>query len=153
MARPRQPIELIEAKGKKHLTKAEIETRKNSELKVSLKNVCIPNYLPVKLKREFEEIASKLLQVGVMTELDEDCLARYLLAKKSYLKYTSMLNKAIKENSIIEMEKLMNMQDKSFKQCRASANDLGLTIASRCKLVMPETKEQPKENKFAKFGG
>jgi P27 family predicted phage terminase small subunit len=153
VARPRQPIELIEAKGKKHLTKAEIEARKNSELKVDLKNVCVPDYLPAKLQNEFKEIASKLLYVGVMTELDEDCLARYLLSKQSYLKYTSMLNKATQQNRIIEMEKLMTMQDKAFKQCRASANDLGLTIASRCKLVMPETKEPPKENKFAKFGG
>ena len=153
MARPRQPIELIEAKGKKHLTKAEIRARKSSELKVDLKDVCIPDYLSVKLQKEFEEIASKLLYVGVMTELDEDCLARYLLSKRNYLKYTSMLNKAIRQNKIIEMEKLTTMQDKSFKQCRACANDLGLSVSSRCKLIMPETKEPPKENKFAKFGG
>ncbi len=153
MARPRQPIELVKAKGKKHLTKAEIEAREKSELKVDLKDVNAPVYLPAKLKREFVEIADKLLIVGVMTELDEDCLARYLLSKQSYLQYTSMLNKATKKNNIVEMEKLMTMQDKAFKQCRACANDLGLTIASRCKLVMPETKEPPKENKFTKFGG
>jgi len=152
MARPRQPIELVVAKGKKHLTKAEIEERKKTELKVDLKNISIPKYLPTGLKDEFTEIASKLLEIGVMTELDEDCLARYLLSKQSYLQYTSMLNKATKNNKISEMEKLMTMQDKAFKQCRASANDLGLTIASRCKLVMPEVKEQPKENKFSKFG-
>lgn len=153
VARPRQPIELVKAKGKKHLTKAEIEAREKSELKVDLKDVNAPEYLPLKLKREFVEIADKLLIVGVMTELDEDCLARYLLSKQSYLQYTSMLNKATKKNNIVEMEKLMTMQDKAFKQCRACANDLGLTIASRCKLVMPETKEPPKENKFTKFGG
>lgn len=153
MARPRQPIELVKAKGKKHLTKQEIESREKSELKVDLKDVSVPNYLPSKLKKEFIDVANKLLIVGVMTELDEDCLARYLLSKESYLQYTKMLKKATKENKIIEMEKLMTMQDKAFKQCRASANDLGLTIASRCKLVMPETKEPPKENKFAKFGG
>ena len=152
MARPRQPIELVVAKGKKHLTKNEIELRKKSELKVDLKNISIPKYLPLKLKDEFTEIASKLLDIGVMTELDEDCRARYLLSKQSYLQYTSMLNQATKKNKISEMEKLMTMQDKAFKQCRASANDLGLTIASRCKLVMPEPKEQPKENKFSKFG-
>lgn len=153
MARPRQPIELVKAKGKKHLTKAEIESREKSELKVDLKDVSVPKYLPTKLKKEFVDIANKLLIVGVMTELDEDCLARYLLSKESYLQYTKMLKKATKENNIIEMEKLMTMQDKAFKQCRACANDLGLTIASRCKLVMPETKEPPKENKFNKFGG
>lgn len=153
MARPRQPIELVKAKGKKHLTKAEIEAREKSELKVDLKDVSIPEYLPAKLKEEFVDIANKLLIVGVMTELDEDCLARYLLSKQSYLQYTSMLNKATKNNKIIEMEKLMTMQDKAFKQCRACANDLGLTIASRCKLVMPVAEEKPKENKFSKFGG
>lgn len=152
-ARPRQPIELVKAKGKKHLTKQEIESREKSELKVDLKDVSVPNYLPSKLKKEFIDVANKLLIVGVMTELDEDCLARYLLSKESYLQYTKMLKKATKENNIIEMEKLMTMQDKAFKQCRACANDLGLTIASRCKLVMPETKEPPKENKFTKFGG
>lgn len=31
MARPRQPIELVVAKGKKHLTKAEIELREKTE--------------------------------------------------------------------------------------------------------------------------
>lgn len=153
VARPRQPIELVKAKGKKHLTKAEIEAREKSELKVELKNVSIPEYLPAKLKEEFVDVANKLLIVGVMTELDEDCLARYLLSKQSYLQYTSMLNKATKNNKIIEMEKLMTMQDKAFKQCRACANDLGLTIASRCKLVMPTIEEKPKENKFSKFGG
>lgn len=152
-ARPRQPIDLIVAKGKKHLSKAEIEARRELELKVDLKDIEIPSYLPDKLKEEFADVAKKLLEIGVMTELDEDCLARYLLSKQSYLQYTSMLNKATRENKIAEMEKLMSMQDKAFKQCRATANDLGLTIASRCKLVMPQTKEAPKENKFSKFGG
>ena len=153
MARPRQPIEVIKAKGKKHLTKAEIEARQKTELKVDLKNIKVPNYIKGKLAKEFREIASKLLDIGVMTELDEDCLARYLISKESYLKYTDMLNEFTRQNKILEMEKLLTMQDKVFKQCRACANDLGLTIASRCKLVVPEVKEKPKENKFSKFGG
>lgn len=88
-----------------------------------------------------------------MTELDEDCLTRYLLARQSYLQYTNMLNRAIRKNDIAEMEKLATMQDKAFKQCRASGNDLGLSITSRCKLIMPDVnKEEPKVNKFSKFG-
>lgn len=152
MARPRQPIEIIEAKGRTHLSKAQIEARKKAELKVDLKDVEVPEYLPPKLKEEFIEIANKLLEIGVMTELDEDCLARYLISKQNYLQYTAMLNKATRDNKITEMEKLMTMQDKAFKQCRATANDLGLTIASRCKLVMPQVETKPKENKFSKFG-
>ena len=153
MARPRQPIEVIEARGKKHLTKAEIEERKNSEIRVDLKNIEIPNYLSSKLKKEFEDIASKLLHVGIMTELDDDTLGRYLLAKEKYLKYTKLLNRAIRESDIVAMERLTSMQDKAFKQCRACANDLGLTIASRCKLIVPKAPDPPKKNKFLeKFG-
>lgn len=42
-------------------------------------------------------------------------------------------------------------QDRAFKQCRQCAVDLGMTISSRCKLVVPKTAEKAKENKFAKY--
>lgn len=153
MARPRQPIDVVIANNRKHLTKAEIETRRAQELKVDgFKNIQAPDYLPDKLEAEFNEIAEKLLAIGIMTELDEDTLARYLLSKQNYLQYTTLLNKATRESRISDAEKLMTMQDKAFKQCRACANDLGLTISSRCKLIAPQI-EQPakKENKFNKF--
>ena len=153
MARPRQPIELIEAKGKKHLTKKETENRKKQELKVEPKKeeIVAPEYLTEKLKNEFYETANKLLEIGIMTELDNDCLARYLMSKNLYLKYTSLVTKEISKGNITKIEKYMSIQDKAFKQCRSSANDLGLTISSRCKLVMPQTKEPEKQNKFTKF--
>lgn len=149
--RTRQPIELIQAKGKKHLTKEEIAERQASELKVDLKNINIPDYLTKKQKEEFQEIASKLLYIGIMTELDEDCLARYIISKHTYLSLTKKLNKKEIKNDIDQLDRIMTLQDKSFKQCRACANDLGLTITSRCKLVLPTPPENPKENKFAKF--
>lgn len=150
--RNRQPIDLVVAKGKKHLSKAEIEARRAQEIKVDFKNVKAPEYLPDTLHKEFDEIAGKLLAIGVMTELDEDALARYLLSKQTYLQYTSLLTKALRENRIGDADKLTTMQDKAFKQCRASASDLGLTIASRCRLVLPEGNTPPaKENKFMKF--
>ena len=154
MGRNRQPVALIEAKGKKHLSKKEKEEREKTEVKVDLKNVKIPSYLPKKLKKEFEEIAAKLLEIGIMTELDEDCLARYLLARKQYLLYTKLLNKAVREGDISKMEKLTSMRDKEAKQCRSCGNDLGLTVTSRCKLIMPPAPEPtPKKNKFLeKFG-
>ena len=150
--RNRQPVDLLIAKGKKHLGKDEIEARRAQEIKVDFKNVKAPEYLPESLHKEFDEIAAKLLAIGVMTELDEDALARYLLSKQTYLQYTSLLTKALKQNRIGDADKLTTMQDKAFKQCRASASDLGLTIASRCRLVLPEGNgPAPKENKFMKF--
>lgn len=151
MGRSKQPVDLLIAKGKKHLTKAEIQERRNSEIKVDFKDVKPPEYLPQSLVEEFNDIANKLITIGILTELDADCLARYLLSKQTYLQYTKLLTVALKKNDLNAMDKLMSLQDKAFKQTRASAGDLGLTISSRCKLVMPTVVEQVKTNKFDRF--
>lgn len=160
--RPKEPIDLIIAKGKKHLTKEEIENRKNTELKINHTDVNPPDYLSEKEKEEFNNIANILLEIGIMTELDEECLAHYLIANTSYIKYTKELRKL--ENKLIRtkdeekkkeilgfIDLYLKYQDRALKQCRDCANDMGLSITSRCKLVMPPSKDPPKENKFSKF--
>ena len=77
MAGQKQPIDLVMAKGKKHLTKEEINTRKSQEISVPFVDIQAPSYLPKKLQEEFDEIAAKLKSLNIMTELDEDCLARF----------------------------------------------------------------------------
>ena len=169
--RPREPIDLIKAKGKKHLTQAEYEERKNSELQVPFTDVTPPDYLSAKQKREFTEIADQLLQLNIMTELDVNVLGQYIIAKTLYLEYSDQLKKVMSKRNAVhkwgvieqiaencedeeEMRKLleailrrqrgddatvlMNLQDKAFKQCLACAKELGLTITSRVKLVIPQ---------------
>jgi P27 family predicted phage terminase small subunit len=150
VAGQRQPIELVIANGRKNLTKAEIEYRKNAELKAPAGDCSPPEYLPEKLKDEFADLAEKLKDIEIMTELDVDLLARYLLSKQAYLGLTSRYMKMLSSGNPTDLEKIANLQDKSFKQCQSAARDLGLTISSRCKLVVPKT-EEPKENKFARF--
>lgn len=153
MARPRQPIALVQAKGAKHLTKEEIAKREAEELNVPIpETIKPPDYIAdaPKLVEEFNDIASKLIALKILTELDADSLARYLLAKQNYLQYTSLLNSAIRKNKVAEMAAIQTMQDKAFKQVRAAASDLGLTISSRCRLVVPQAPEQ-KKNKFSRF--
>ena len=152
--RPRQPIALVQAKGAKHLTKAEIARREAEELSVPTPAVVHPpEYIAdaPKLVEEFNDIAEKLLALKILTELDADSLARYLLAKQNYLHYTSLLNSAIRKNKVAEMAAIQTMQDKAFKQVRAAASDLGLTISSRCRLVVPQAPTTPKGNKFSRF--
>ena len=38
-----------------------------------------------------------------------------------------------------------------FKQCRGCANDMGLTVTSRCRLVLPESARPPEENAFERL--
>lgn len=158
----KQPINLIIAKGKKHLTKAEIEERQKTEIHTDYVNVTAPDYLTEEQKVEFYKITEILLDIGIITELDEDCLAHYLISNTNYISYTKKLNelnlklskakKAEKKKEYMsEIDLYLIYQDRALKQCRACANDLGLSISSRAKLVMPKVNEPPKENKFDKF--
>lgn len=136
----KQPINLTLAKGRKHYTKAEIAERIAQEPNVPFTNIEAPAYLAASQQEEFYDIAYKLLDIGIMTELDEDCLATFIISKGLYLQYTKLLTQSIKGGKIDECSKYANVQDKFYRQCRTSAADLGLTITSRCKLIMPESK-------------
>lgn len=152
MSGQRQPIELVIAKGKKHLTKAEIEQRKQSEIKPCTDEIVAPTHLTKKQKEEFYKIAEQLKKLKIMGETDVDTLARYILSRDLYIKLTKQIQKKeILENPIV-LDKYMKNQDRAFKQCDVSAKALGLTISSRCRLVVPEIKEVvKKENKFKRF--
>lgn len=152
MAGQRQPLELILAKGDKHLTKAEIAERTAREVKPCTDDISAPSYLTKKQKEEFDRIADQLKKIKIFGETDVDTLARYILSREIYLKLTKQIQKkAILEDPIL-LDKYMKNQDRAYKQCHTAAKSLGLTIADRCRLVVPEIKtEVPKENRFAQF--
>lgn len=137
MPKQRQPVDMVIAKGRKHYTKKDIEERRAQEIEVPFKDIEAPAYLTGSLVDEFYDYAYKLLEIGVMTELDEDSLARYLISKQHYLKYSNLVTKAIQRGEVENSAKLITAQDKLYKQVRVAAADLGLTITSRCKLVVP----------------
>lgn len=149
VARPRQPTDLLLLKGKKHLTKEEIAKRKASEVKAPADKVKAPSYLPDDLKKEFRKIAKELLDIEIITNLDVDALARFVISRKLYLEVTQKL---LEKPELLLNKDTIGIQDKLFKQCRAAASDLGLTISSRCKLVIPKKEEPKKQSKFSKFG-
>ena len=174
MGRARQPVDLLVYKGNKNLTKKEIEERKSQEVNAASDKVKPPTYLPRDLKREFKKISSELVQIGIMSNLDNDALARFLLAKKMYLEITDKLmsisptekvpfttndeNGDISEEGFKEVvnqthSELLINQDKLFKQCRSAASDLGLTIASRCRLVIPKSSEKKEKTPEEKLFG
>lgn len=152
MSGQRQPIELVIARGKKNLTKAEIQERQDSEVKPISDNITAPDYLSSKQKEEFNRIAGQLQKLKIMGETDVDALARYIVANDFYINAVKQMRKTAVKNDPLKFEAWSKIQERYFKQCRASANDLGLSISSRCKLVVPVTKDPPKkENKFSKF--
>lgn len=173
MAGPRQPIELVLAKGKKNLTKAEIAERRATEVQPCMDDIIAPAYLTAAQKKHFVKIAAQLAKIKIMGETDCDALARYVVAETQYQAAVKEQRKLAKERPDRDspqfatladyghaMELWYSMQDAAdrrqeryFKQASTLARDLGLTISSRCKLQVPVKDEEPKVNKFAKFGG
>lgn len=162
MARNKEPVDLILAKGKSHhLTKKVIEERRESEVKAAKDNIKPPSYLNRSQKTKFKKIASELIELDIMSNLDCDALARYLIALDIYISLSRKLQENDLEGIDIKDEKKLaeavekldevsKIQDRYFKQCRMAASDLGLTTTSRCRLVVPKAPE-PKKNKFDKF--
>ena len=168
MPKQREPIELIELKGKKHLTKAEVSARRSSEVKPTTNDVTPPAFLSAAQKKRFKKIADQLLTIQIMGDTDVDALARYVVSQDQYEQTTKELRAVRKEMpkrtefetkkeyvDAVEtweglIDKLMRRQDTQFKQAQTAARDLGLTISSRCRIQVPEKPEKP-VNKFSGF--
>lgn len=165
--RKKQPLAVIQGKGKsKHLTKSEIESRQKHEenMRGSTDKVASPSYLTAAQKREFTEIASELMALEIFSNLDVDALARYLDSKYQYLQLVREMKK-IKPTITVETDegkkvtianddypKLLRAKNTLFTECRQAASDLGLTISSRLKLVIPQTEDKEKSEFERKFG-
>ena len=65
---------------------------------------------------------------------DADCLARYVVSEHLYESFTTKLVSLEKPNDI---KTLQIAQDRAFRQAHTCASALGLTVTSRCKLVVP----------------
>ena len=162
MARPRQPVDLILLKDKKHLTKQEIQDRRDSEVEPCTDDIVAPSYLTAAEKKRFDKLAEQLQKIKIMGETDVETLARYVTAQSLYeqaVKDLRAIHKQRPKDMDTEalvlwadmLDSLDKRVDRYFKQATAAASKLGLTISDRCKLVVPQAPEAPKPDKFSKF--
>lgn len=87
MGRNAQPIELLKANGRKHLTKAEIQQRKNSEIKLGQHKLKCPNYIRnnVNAYKKWKEIIKIYKDFDFVSSGDTGLLARYCMTHSEYL--------------------------------------------------------------------
>jgi phage terminase small subunit len=95
LGRNAQKLEILQATGKKHLTKAEIEARKQAEIKLGkddLKKVVAPDYVKnnivafdkwKSLINEYKEAAKN--NIEILTSTDIEVLAKYCITHSEYL--------------------------------------------------------------------
>ena len=150
MAGARQPTALVELKGKKHFTKAELEERKNAEVDADADNIVPPEYLTKKQAEEFLTLADELKRCEIMTNLDCDALARFVVARSDYADYVKLVRSIPKTvDNLQELKEADKLKRGAFLDCNTAAKELGMTISSRCKLVVPKKEESKPINKFA----
>lgn len=140
MAGKRQPTDLVAANGRKHMTRAEEDARRDAEVRVPPPETAKPpKWLPKALRKDFKALGGKLLAVGLYTELDADNLGRYLIAHAQYQAATAEVQRAlnVSPRDAEAAETWGKIQERYFKQARNCANDMGLTVSSRCRLVLP----------------
>jgi len=162
--------------GGKHWTKAEIESRKAEELHLPKpKRIEAPSWLDPDAKKLFNRYAKLLLAFpeGIVSELDAGTLARYCDCELSYAEASAQktawldqcrqLREAASDDSSLDGLDGNELYGKAQKQvdywsgqmarfekiCRGCAADMGLTVTSRCKLVVPQVELAPETDPLA----
>lgn len=147
MPGPRQPTDVVKARGRKHLSRAEEAERRSAEVRLPpAKTAKPPKWLPESLKKDFRTLGKRLIAAGIYTDLDADTLGRYLVAQHQWLIATGEAEQALAARDQENADAWGRVQERYFKQARNCANDMGLTVTSRCRLVVPPAAEQSTEN-------
>ncbi|AWC29488.1 phage terminase small subunit P27 family [Bacillus cytotoxicus] len=154
--RNKQPLSVIQGKGRSnHITKSEKNRREKQEeaLRGHTDKIEAPSYLTAAQKKEFDTLAAELVRLGIFSNLDVDSLARYIDSKDQYIKLVRLLRKTKPSEDFKNYAQMQRSKNLLFNECRSSASDLGLTITSRLKLVIPEAeKTQQKSEAQRRFG-
>lgn len=154
MPRARQPTDVIKAKGAKHLSQAEELARRSGEITVpTAEKATPPKWLgrglapetSKALKSEFKRLGKELIRAGLYTDLDADTLAHYLTARHQWELAAEQAEMALSEAGEKSAGTWSRIQSRYFADARKCANELGLTITSRCKLIVPQSDKDADE--------
>ena len=153
MPGPRQRLAVLEAGGRKHLSKTEKAQRAAQEVDLPKpKTMRVPKWLPEYLRADFRALAKELLSADMgAAQLDRDTVGRYIVAQHQFTAACRQVQDALDQQDPELAGKWTRIQEAYFKQARSCANDLGMTITSRCRLVAPEGARPKEVNPFERM--
>lgn len=142
MAGKRQPTDVVAARGKKHLSEAEEAGRRAREVQAvkPVKSLRAPAWLPEELHGEFGRISQQLIQLmpTMIVRTDAATIAAWCVVHTQWVEATRQVSAHLRCADDLEATgEWIKLQKGLFTQARALAQDLGLTITSRCQLVVP----------------
>ena len=90
-----------------------------------------PAYLEGSLRERFEALAPSLAAMGVLTALDVDALARYIVSEHEYIRVSRLAMTAIAHGDAQDADRWASVQDRLLKQCMTAGAEFGLTPSGR----------------------
>lgn len=149
------PVDVLVDQGKSHLTKEQIEARREREaaLQFGTDKIDRPKWLTgADATKAWEVLSAELLEKNLMTNVDVFSLAMACDAYAQYVKATRMVrskgqtmahtNKSGATN-LVE-NPAVRIAHKYFQMFKSMCSEFGLSPAARARLALP-TAEKPKD--------
>lgn len=151
MPRIKQPIDILQYQNKKHLTKAEIEDREQSEsnFKPSDNKILPPTWLSSQAKKQFKIIYENLKEFDLVTNVDVPMLAMWADAYCDYIQCAKEINISLKETNslLVDSNKsaatqktehpLLSRKKQLSEQIDRIGKQFGLSPISRIQIMLP----------------
>ena len=158
MARRAIPINILQQKGKSHVTKAQIAARAAAESEYDFKadKIRPPTFLDDVAKKEFRRLAKELAPAKLVTNVDVNALAAYAQAFSRWkdaeekLKRHGTLIKS--KNGEPAINPYIYIVDKCFAQMKAMALEFGFSPGARAKIAVPAKKARAQSAFEVDFG-
>lgn len=140
------PQNVLDMRGKSHQSKAEKAARRESEPQLEeIKRLRAPEYLPEFLRKDFNELGQELIKAGLLARLDRDVLARYIMSRDSWAAAHVKARNALDMDDPKESAAWARIAKTYFDQCHVCASSMGLTITSRCRVVVPQSQKDDED--------
>lgn len=152
MGRARKVISM----RKGEMPKAERQAREEGEAKIKIdaENLVAPEWLTGEAEAEFYRVVSEARKIDYLDNLDLSVLAVYCDNYARYVNAACHLNNDglinVTDSGYATPSPYMSILNQSAKNIFTCSSKLGLAITDRLKLIVPQTKEKPK-NKYEKF--
>jgi phage terminase small subunit len=126
--RPRQPVELLKQRGKKHLTKSEIARRKAEEVKLGKQKIAVPEHVKkdITAYKKWQEIIKIYKGTDVVSSSDAGFLARYCMTWSEYIRLCETRNRL--GNLQADWSQYENVLPEDFKEAIEKALSLNADL-------------------------
>lgn len=127
-----------------HKTKKELNKRIDAEEKMKIRSDTIhaPTWLSKTAQKEFNRLATLLVEVEIMTEADINHLALYCDAYDKYICFERQVRRKgywVQGKDEKKPNPFITKMNQAAAQMRTFATDLGLSPAARAKLAIRNT--------------